>query len=273
MRRVEEITKLLREIFSKYQEVKLVYLYGSYAKGSQGPLSDIDIAVMTDDPSIILDVSAEIAHILKISEEKISIIDMRLLDPMMILKIISEGVEIINRGVNIHDLISRETIEVRELENTMSRKWASKDPLDIEVIRDIIARVNEDSKDLREMFEMGLDKIVSDKHLKRSFERVLQTLIEGLIDLLRHVVAGLNLGVASYYKDYVDIAERNNIISRDVAESLRRLIPVRHMLVHRYRILDYRKLWILAEEAAETADRLVDEVIRFIRERLKGETI
>ena len=52
MRRVEEITKLLRDIFSKYQEVKLVYLYGSYAKSSQGPLSDIDIAIMTDDPSI-----------------------------------------------------------------------------------------------------------------------------------------------------------------------------------------------------------------------------
>ena len=271
MRHVEEITKLLRDIFSKYQEVKLVYLYGSYAKSSQGPLSDIDIAIMTDDPSIILDVSAEIAHVLKISEEKISMIDMRLLDPMMILRIVSEGVEIINRGVNINDLIPRETIEVRELENIMSRKWASKDPLDIEVIRDIIARINEDSKDLREMLETCLDKIVSNKHLKRSFERVLQTLIEGLIDLLRHVVAGLNLGVASYYKDYVDIAERNNIISRDVAESLRRLMPVRHMLVYRYKILDYRKLWILAEEAAETADRLVDEVIRLVRERLKGE--
>lgn len=53
--------------------------------------------------------------------------------------------------------------------------------------------------------------------------------------LLRHIVSGLGLGVAEYYPDYIEICRRRGIISNEVAEKILELIPVRHMLVHRYR--------------------------------------
>lgn len=41
-----EARKIVKEI-SKSRQVKAIYLFGSYAKGKQTPLSDIDICVIT----------------------------------------------------------------------------------------------------------------------------------------------------------------------------------------------------------------------------------
>lgn len=38
----------LREFFAKQKNVRLAYLFGSHGKGSAGPLSDIDVAILLD---------------------------------------------------------------------------------------------------------------------------------------------------------------------------------------------------------------------------------
>jgi uncharacterized protein YutE (UPF0331/DUF86 family)/predicted nucleotidyltransferase len=268
----ESTAEILRRILFKYAGIKLAYLFGIHARGSPKPLSDIDIAVYTDDPSVLLDVSAEISRELGIPEDRVSIVDLRVLDPVLILRIAREGIEVVNRGVNISNLVPSEVVEVRELERSMSRIWLRGDPLDVEIVRDIINRILEDARDLKELLSMGYESVVSNKFLRRSFERILQTLIEGCIDLLRRVIAGLNLGVASYYKDYIDIAERNNVISRDTAAKLRELVPVRHVLVHGYRRVDYSKLWSLAEEITSLSNPLISEVKKYVKERV-GESV
>ena len=57
------------EVLSKYPEVVVAYVFGSYAKGDTGPLSDVDIAYLLDQPldekkdylKLDLRISAEIA--------------------------------------------------------------------------------------------------------------------------------------------------------------------------------------------------------------------
>ncbi len=257
----------LRIVLSKYPGVRLAYLFGSRARGVAKPLSDVDLAVLVDDLSILLDLSADVAKVLGVPEERVSLADLRILDPALILKIVGEGVEIVNRGVNVHDLIPGEVVEIRELERSLDRNWLYGNPLDVEVIRDIVTRIVEDAGDLKEMLSMGFENVTGDKHLRRSFERVFQTLIESYIDLLRHVVAGLNLGLATYYKDYVDIAEKSHTISKTIADKLRSLIPMRHTLAHRYRRLNYAELWRLAKDASEVADAFIGEVRKYLREK------
>lgn len=44
---IKKISQLLEPVFKKYH-VKLAYIFGSYATGNIGPLSDIDIAVFME---------------------------------------------------------------------------------------------------------------------------------------------------------------------------------------------------------------------------------
>lgn len=213
----------------------------------------------------ILDVSAKISKTLNLDEGRISIVDMRFLDPTVILKIIEEGVEVVNRGINLQNLVPHEVIEVREVERSITRIWFYGNPLDVEVLRDIVTRIHEDARDLKEILNMDFEHAINDKHLRRSFERAFQTLVEDYIDLLRRVIAGLDLGMVTYYKDYVEIAERNKIISSETARKLKPLIPIRHLLAQRYHRLNYEELWKLAGEAVETALVLIDEVRTSLR--------
>ena len=43
------MNKLVLQIFESHPEVKLVYLFGSMARGDQGPMSDYDYAVYLDE--------------------------------------------------------------------------------------------------------------------------------------------------------------------------------------------------------------------------------
>lgn len=45
----ETILKNIRKICEEQQEIKALYLHGSYAEGNPTPLSDIDLAVLLDD--------------------------------------------------------------------------------------------------------------------------------------------------------------------------------------------------------------------------------
>lgn len=225
-KKLDELINKLKAVFIKYPTVLTAYLYGSYVRGYVSPLSDVDIGVILIDKTIYANLLADIANELKIPEEKISLIDITDVDPLLRLKILSEGVEIINRGVNLSSLINQ-TVEIYELEQTSSsRSWLRGDPIDLLTIRDIISKIFEDANDLHEILEFGYDRVISDKHLKKSFERTMQTLVESMIDVLRHIVSGLNLGIPAYYKDYIEFAKQGNVISEKTELYLKRLIPI-----------------------------------------------
>ena len=192
-----------------------------------------------------------VARELGVPEERVDILDLALASPSLRL-------EVLSRGVNLASLVPHleELVEVRYLESLATQHWLKGDPLDLERLRRIESRIYEDAEDLKELLSKGLNEVLADKHLRKSFERTLQTLIEGMLDLLRHLSSGLNLGIAAYYRDYVELCVKAGLISRRVGDAIASLIPLRHALVHGYRNLNYEELWRRAEEAIRTAEEL-----------------
>jgi len=264
----ERLVETLRRVAERYPEIRLMYLFGSYAEGRAGPASDIDIAVVAAKPSAIPHVVAEAAKELGVPEEKISVLDLEYAPPALAASILRRGVKIVDRDNMEQKLLERiapEVLEVNELSWIHFRKWVEGDPLDPRIVNRIVAQIGEDLRDLEQYLSMGLEAVVRDRTLRKAFERTLQTLIEGCIDLLRHIASGLGLGVAEYYRDYVEIAKRNGVVSGETAEKLLGLIPVRHALVGGYRDVDHTKLWRDAQTAAEAASRLLEEVRRYLK--------
>ena len=66
MKRVRENIDKVVEDLKKYPEVIAIILYGSYAKGKEKPLSDIDIAVILKDQNLEAEVSSFSSNILDV---------------------------------------------------------------------------------------------------------------------------------------------------------------------------------------------------------------
>ncbi|RLF64313.1 MAG: nucleotidyltransferase domain-containing protein [Thermoplasmata archaeon] len=61
----ENIDKVIEDL-KRYPEVIAIILYGSYAKGKEKPLSDIDIAVILKDKSLEAEISSFSSNILDV---------------------------------------------------------------------------------------------------------------------------------------------------------------------------------------------------------------
>jgi predicted nucleotidyltransferase len=91
----EEIRKLLG-IFEKYPEIKLVYLFGSQAKGKTGPMSDYDFAIYLDtmDKKKIFNIKVELLKQLSqsLKTDKVDVMTLNTIkSPELKFNVINEG--------------------------------------------------------------------------------------------------------------------------------------------------------------------------------------
>lgn len=85
-----------KEIFGKYPEVKLVYLFGSQAEGKAGPMSDYDFAIYFDEKTskkkqfyIRLQLIGDLTKELKTDKVDVVVLN-NSLDPLIKYEIISK---------------------------------------------------------------------------------------------------------------------------------------------------------------------------------------
>lgn len=272
----EKLILSLRDVITKFEDIQLAYLFGSYAEDRATQLSDLDIAILTRSRKTIPFLTAKLSKTLEIPEDKISILDIEKASSVIKLRILSKGIKLLDKGNYEEKLrreIEHEVVELIEDEKAGFKTWLKGNPIDESVLKRIFSQLSEDIEDLREILSKNLEEIKHDKYLRKAFERTLETLIEGVIDLLRHIISGLNLGIAEYYKDYIEICKVKGVISERIAESLLEFIPIRHILVHRDRQVNYQDLWINARKAVEILPILLNEVKSYLKKELNKKVI
>ena len=77
----KEIIEKIREICGKYQQIKLLYIFGSVARGDEGPLSDYDFAVYLAEIDrqkrfdMKLELAGELSSLLKSDKVDVAVIN------------------------------------------------------------------------------------------------------------------------------------------------------------------------------------------------------
>jgi len=267
-----KLAEFLKDVASSLEGVKVLVLFGSYAEDRAMPASDLDLAVVAEDLSNIANLRYAVAKGLKMPEQKVSIVELMHAPPTLKAKILKRGVVIFGDIGEIARSVKPDVIEVLDLEKARFYDWLrGKNPIDESVVTSIIDQVESDVRFLREIVKRKSSEVAVDEVLRRAFERALHTAIEGVVDLLRHIVSGLNLGMAEYYKDYVEISAKNNVISRKVAQKTIELVELRHRLVHAYRGLNYEEMLEKARELVTLWPQILIEVKGYLRKKVKSE--
>ncbi|NVP23139.1 type VII toxin-antitoxin system MntA family adenylyltransferase antitoxin [Treponema phagedenis] len=86
------IIQKLNRFFDKQETIILVLLYGSYARGSQTELSDVDIAVAARTDLSLDDFLTLRMELSLLFEKEIDLVDIRKIDGLLHYKVFTEGI-------------------------------------------------------------------------------------------------------------------------------------------------------------------------------------
>ncbi len=78
---------------------------------------------------------------------------------------------------------------------------------------------------------------------RRACERLLQISIESLIDVCNSLVTEMKLGLPSGEEDIIEKVHNSGLLSNLMKEKLKRMRKFRNILVHRYGIIDNKKVF------------------------------
>jgi len=74
-------------------------------------------------------------------------------------------------------------------------------------------------------------------------ERLLEVIVQSMLDIGSHIISGLQLEKPSDYHDIVTILVKNKIIPAKFAPRMHSLIGLRNLLAHEYIIVDHNQLY------------------------------
>lgn len=99
--------------------------------------------------------------------------------------------------------------------------------------------------------------IPTDKLQERFAEHTLQVAIQAALDVASHVVSDERLGEPRTNRELIDLLARNGWLPSDLADTMRRMIGFRNILVHGYETVDVAIVRDIVEHR-------LDDLLRFV---------
>lgn len=110
---------------------------------------------------------------------------------------------------------------------------------------------------------------VTEEKLKDMFflwgvEHGLQTILEAVLDIARHVVAANAWGVKPRARDYMVVLGEKGVVEKSLADALAEAMSVRNRLVHEYGQISREKLATFVTEDLDDIDDYIKQIHRFL---------
>lgn len=110
--------------------------------------------------------------------------------------------------------------------------------IDKEFIEKKIESIEKYSQKVEEVFKFSLKEMKEDFLKYRTLERLLQLIVDEMIDVNNHLIRRLNLRSPDDFQGTFLILAENNILPEDFAKKVAPLVGLRNRLVHRYEEID-----------------------------------
>ncbi len=248
----------LKKLFEKSENIEAAILFGSIAK-NKFSTHDIDIALKLkkEDLLEVGYIVSQIAKTLHIKEDYIDIALLNQTNPIMISKILKDGIIIKAQPKIIEELSQQAPDAIMEI-----KQWSSLDPkLDKTIITSRIEEIRKNSDFIKsEILSRKIEELDYKDIL--ALERAMHKIIESMLYICRHLVSVYSLGLVESYGEYPQKLAKANKMPKDLAKDVTKLSGLRNILVHRY--LEIRTE-ILYQAAKETVEKIVNKFIEWAK--------
>ncbi len=140
--------------------------------------------------------------------------------------------------------------------------------IDRERILGKVAELDSYSSELRQILPKSFDDYVRSIEKRRACERLLQIVVEAVIDICAMLVQGLRLGLPAEEDDVFEKLARHGVLSQKMVETLRRMKGFRNILVHGYGRVDDHIVFDVAVNRLGDFEDFKQEVLKAIQNLL-----
>ncbi|MEM2922017.1 MAG: HepT-like ribonuclease domain-containing protein [Candidatus Bathyarchaeia archaeon] len=248
---VERVEELRRRLLDN-DNVLLAYIFGSWVKDEAWSGSDVDVAVLLKDNSwgSVSRLIEDVAEALEVSVDKVDLVDLSKADDVLKYSVVSDGYKIVDKGFyerEIHERLYTKLFDtIRFLDSYIKDSF---NPLRREVLARNLMALDEEVDVLKTyILSRTAAEVAEDPVARRVLRDSLRVAIESAIDICKHIVASMKLGVVREYKDFPLKLTEAGLMSRELAEELADFAKLRNIIVHRYVELNYALLYDKAKE-------------------------
>jgi uncharacterized protein YutE (UPF0331/DUF86 family)/predicted nucleotidyltransferase len=241
------IGERVRTVFDNVPAVVAVYVFGSVARGSDGPASDIDVAVLMDEtpPSTLMGPRLTLEGRLEQALER----------PLDLVILNTASADLVHRVIRDGDLlIDRDRVRRIRFEVANRNEY-----FDLQPVRDAYRRLGRAAIGLSSMSDPALvgKKLAqietclselrrlarpaapdSDIRERRFVEHTLQMAIQAALDVASHIVSDQRLGEPQTNRDLFDLLSKAGWLAPGQAQLLKNMAGFRNILVHGYDDVD-----------------------------------
>lgn len=250
-----------------------LWLFGSYARGDETPLSDVDLAYLPEaspGPSFDVDLFQRVAAAL--GTDEVTLVNLEEAPPVLALRVLRDGRLLLGPSpgavaIVTERVLGRHPDSRRLLDDALRGEQGGAMEIDRDKVLAQLRLLEGDLRRLREKARLGEAAYLEDLDAQDVVMRRVQTAVEACANVGNHLIARLQLALAEDYASVFRVLGDAGILDRDLAARMAELARFRNLLVHLYWRVDHRQVHRRLEERIGLLEGFREQVTRFLASR------
>jgi uncharacterized protein YutE (UPF0331/DUF86 family) len=115
------------------------------------------------------------------------------------------------------------------------------------------------------IISLDVESFLKDRRARFSLRYSIVLIVESLADIAVAILEKDFNEIVESHRDAIMKLRDKGLLGRRVAESIARLVSLRNLIVHRYRVVDDLKIYESAKNSGvESIERFIEEVSRYV---------
>jgi len=254
--------KRIAQVMKAIPEVIAAYLFGSAARGETDQFSDVDVAVLLEDDlpkERRWDIEGRLLDQLFriVGQDKADVVDLKTAPLWFQRVVITTGRVIYERDRQKREAYERQVLQQQEADEG---RWHGMEEmrLRLEVLERNLAN-------LEALARLGYDEFMADPRNLAAAERWLQTSIEALADISRHIIRRLGLRMPDEYWQIPHVLAEAGYLPAENVPTYEAMVRFRNRLVHRYPEVEPNEIYRIVMQELNEIRRWRDQLVQILQ--------
>ncbi len=257
----------LAQIFSGTEGIIATYFFGSQVKGKTDIFSDYDFAVLLEagweeDKRLAVVGDLLFKAFAVVGEDKADVVDL-LAQPLWFQRVVVQTGKVIYQT----DKEKQKRYETELIHKCLQAgltEYVEDDKMRKQDVQINFDTIEENLQLLERLSNFNHGEFMADFRNLPSAVRLLQTTIEGLVDISRYVIRSLNLPTAETYSQVPKVLAKAGYIDKKTAAIYVQMMRFRNLVVHHYYRVDAEEIYRILTEHLGDLQRWHDQLVKII---------